>query len=60
MSLTQFVVLLDLYDEDYVDKVEYTQLSSYYPPSLTPRQVVHDLCGGYQFVLGQLKGSLLA
>lgn len=35
MSLTQFAVLFDLSDEDYVDTVEYTQLFNDYPPGLT-------------------------
>lgn len=58
MSLTQFVVLLDLYDEDYVDTVDYTQQFSDFPSGLTLSQVFHDLCGSYQSVPSQLKSSL--
>lgn len=60
MSLTQFLVLLGLLDEDYVNIVEYAQLPTDYPTSVTLSQVFHDLCGGYQFVPGQSKGSLLS
>lgn len=35
MSLTQFAVLLELYTEDYVDTMEYTQLFTDFSPGLT-------------------------
>lgn len=46
MPLTQFAVLLGLYDKDYVDIKEYAQRFTNYTPGLTPNQVFHDLCGG--------------
>lgn len=59
MSLSQFVVMLGMYDEDYVGTEEYAQLPTNYPRSLTPSLVFRNLCGGYQFSLGQPKGYLL-
>lgn len=59
MSLTQFAVLLELYDEDYEDTMEYTQLFTDFPPGLTPSLVFHDLYGSYQYVPGQSKSSQL-
>lgn len=46
MSLTQFSIYLGLYDQDYTDTIDYTQLLTNYPQDLTPAQVSHDLCGG--------------
>lgn len=52
MRLTWFAVFLSLYDEDYVDTVEYAQRPTDYPTGNTSSQVFHDLCSGYQFVPG--------
>lgn len=43
MSLTQFALLLGLYDEDYISTVEHAQLPTDYPTGITPSQVFHNL-----------------
>lgn len=49
--------MLYLYDEDYVDTMEYTQLFNDFPPSRTLSQVFHDLFGCYQYIPGESKSS---
>lgn len=45
MSVTQFSMWLNLYDEDYIDTEEYKQLSTDYPHSLTLQRAYMILCG---------------
>lgn len=49
MTMTQFSILLGLYDKDYIHTEEYAQLPIDYPPSLTQGHAFRVMCGDRQY-----------
>lgn len=60
MSVTQFSILVGLYDEAFTNTKEYEQLPMDYPSSLTPQRAQKALCEQGQYESGTSKATCLS